>query len=251
MRWKSRNEPTSANASAPATRASTRRVARGFAAVALARKGNAQESFQAFKESLPVLLTVSGSGGDDDSGSTAAAREGRIRFIIEAYLRLLSRNPSLLTPAILDETFGYSDVLRGQSVQRALQASSARSATQDPVLAQLIRASQDADKQIGAAVATLNNMLTLPTSERDEKAFSGTEAEIARLQADARADAQGYRRQVPELRTTGQSAAAHARRSPEAAYGGRGADLVLFRPLRQLRVGAAQGRARFSSRAST
>jgi CHAT domain-containing protein len=157
-------------------------TSRGFHAVALACKGNAQESLQAFKESLPVLLSISG-GGDDDSGATAAAREGRIRFVIEGYLRLLSRNPSIVPASVLEETFGYADVLRGQSVQRALQASSARSATADPVLAQLVRASQDSEKQIGAAVGALNNLLTLPASERDEKAVTSTQAEIARLQA--------------------------------------------------------------------
>jgi CHAT domain-containing protein len=157
-------------------------LSRGFHAIALARKGNASESLQAFKECLPVLLSISG-GGDDDSGSTAAAREGRVRFVIEGYLRLLSRNPTIVPASVIEETFGYADVLRGQSVQRALQASSARSATKDPVLAQLVRVSQDIEKQIGAAVATLNNLLTLPTSERDEKAVASTQAEIARLQA--------------------------------------------------------------------
>ncbi len=157
-------------------------LSRGFHAIALARKGNATESLQAFKESLPVLLSISGSG-DDDSGTTAAAREGRVRFVIEGYLRLLSRNPAIVPPSVIEETFGYADTLRGQSVQRALQASSARSATKDPVLAQLLRDSQDIDKKVGAAVATLNNLLTLPTSERDEKAVKSTEAEIARLQA--------------------------------------------------------------------
>jgi CHAT domain-containing protein len=157
-------------------------LSRGFHAIALARKGNAPESLQAFKESLPVLLSIS-AGADADSGSTAAAREGRVRFVIEGYLRLLSYNPSIVTASIIEETFGYADVLRGQSVQRALQASSARSATQDPVLAELVRASQDSEKKIGAAVATLNNLLTLPTSERDEKAVANTEAEIGRLQA--------------------------------------------------------------------
>ncbi len=157
-------------------------LSRGFYAVALARKNKAPEALQAFKDSLPVLLSVSG-GGDDDSGTTAAARESRVRFVIEGYLRLLSRNPTLAPASVIEETFGYADVLRGQSVQRALQASSARSATKDPVLAQLVRASQDTDKQIGAAVATLNNLLTAPASERDEKVVRGTEAEIARLQA--------------------------------------------------------------------
>jgi CHAT domain-containing protein len=158
-------------------------ISRGFHAVALALKGNTQESLQAFKESLPVLLSISGSG-DADSGSTAAARESRVRFVIEGYLRLLSRNPSIVPASVIEETFGYADVLRGQSVQRALQASSARSAAKDPVLAQLVRTSQDIEKQIGAAVATLNNLLTLPASERDEQALTSTQAEIARLQAN-------------------------------------------------------------------
>jgi CHAT domain-containing protein len=156
-------------------------LSRGFHAIALGRKGHMAESLQAFKESLPVLLSVS--GGDDDSGTTAAAREGRVRYVIESYLRLLNRNPTIASPGVIEETFGYADVLRGQSVQRALQASSARSASKDPVLAELARTSQDIDKKIGAAVGALNNLLTLPASERDGKLVSSTEAEIARLQA--------------------------------------------------------------------
>ena len=74
-------------------------------------------------------------------------------------------------------------MLRGQAVQRALQASSARAATDKPELAKLVRTSQDSEKQIGAAVATLNNLLTLPPAERDEKALKATQAEIAALQA--------------------------------------------------------------------
>jgi CHAT domain-containing protein len=157
-------------------------LSRGFHAIALARKGKTSDALQAFNESLPILLSSSG-GGDEDSGSTAAAREGRIRFVIEGYLRLLSRDPSIVPDNVLAETFGYADILRGQSVQRALQASSARSAAKTPELAQLVRTSQDTDKRIGAAVATLNNLLSLPTSERDGKAFTDTQAEIARLQA--------------------------------------------------------------------
>jgi CHAT domain-containing protein len=103
--------------------------------------------------------------------------------VIEGYLRLLSRNPTIVPANVLEETFGLADVLRGQSVQRALQASSVRSAAKDPLLAQLVRDSQDTDKKIGAAVGALNNLLTLPASERDEKAVAATEAEIARLQA--------------------------------------------------------------------
>jgi CHAT domain-containing protein len=157
-------------------------VARGFYAVALARKAKPSEALQAFGESVPVLLTASG-GTDDDSGTTAAAREGRVRFVIEGYLRFLSFNPTLVPGNIAEETFGYADIMRGQSVQRALQASSARSAANNPELAKLVRASQDSEKQIGAAVATLNNLLTLAPSERDEKLLRATQAEIDALQA--------------------------------------------------------------------
>lgn len=156
-------------------------TARGYYAITLARKTKTAEGLQAFRESLPVLLTASG-GGDDDSGSTAAAREGRVRFVVEGYLRLLALNPSLAPANIADETFGYADVLRGQSVQRALQASSARSAIDNPELAKLVRASQDSEKQIGAAIATLNNLLTLAPSERDEKTLKAAQAEINLLQ---------------------------------------------------------------------
>lgn len=157
-------------------------VARGFYAVALARKAKTTEALQAFRDSVPVLLTASG-GSDDDSGSTAAAREGRVRFVVEGYLRFLALNPSVAPASVAEDTFGYADVLRGQSVQRALQASSARAATTNPELAKLMRGSQDGEKQIGAAVATLNNLLSLPPAERDEKALKATQAEIAALQA--------------------------------------------------------------------
>lgn len=157
-------------------------VARGYYAAALARNSKPTEALAAFKDAIPVLLTTSG-GSDDDSGSTAAARENRIRFVVEGYIRLLALNPSVAPQNVADETFGLADVLRGQSVQRALQASSVRSAAKNPELAALVRASQDGDKRIGAAVATLNNLLALSPGERDDKTVKITQAEIASLQA--------------------------------------------------------------------
>lgn len=157
-------------------------VARGYYAMSLARKGRTSEALQAFKDSIPVLQTPSG-GSDDDSGSTAAAREARIRFVVEAYLRTLALNPAAAPPNVAEETFAFGDLMRGQAVQRALQASSARASTSNPELAKLMRTSQDTEKRIGAAIATLNNLLTLPPAEREEKAVKTTQAEIAALQA--------------------------------------------------------------------
>jgi CHAT domain-containing protein len=163
-------------------------IARGYYAAALARNSRPAEALAAFKESIPVVLNTSG-GSDDDSGSTAAARESRIRFVVEGYIRLLALNPSVSGANVAEETFSLADVLRGQSVQRALQASSVRSAAKNPELAALVRTSQDTDKRIGAAVATLNNLLALPPADRDEKTVKVTQAEIALLQA-AKAQAQ-------------------------------------------------------------
>lgn len=157
-------------------------TARGFLAMAQARAGKTAEAFQSYRESIPVLLATTG-GSDDDSGATAAAREGRTRLVVEGYLRVLALNPSQAGTNVAEETFGYADLLRGQAVQRALQASSARSATDNPELANLIRASQDGEKKIGAAVAALNNLLSSPPEERDEKAVKAIQAEIASLQA--------------------------------------------------------------------
>lgn len=157
-------------------------VTRGYYAVTLSNKNRPEDALREFKASIPVLLTAPTSS-DADSGSTAAAQEGRVRFVIEGYLRFVSLFPAAAPANVAEETFGYADVMRGQSVQRALQASSARSATSNPELAKLMRASQDGEKQIGAAVATLNNLLTLSPAERDEKAVRTTQAEIAVLQA--------------------------------------------------------------------
>lgn len=157
-------------------------VTRGYLAIALSRKGKLPEAMQAFKETIPVLLSSSG-GSDDDSGSVAAAREGRVRFVLEGYLRAVALNPAAAPANVADETFGYADVMRGQSVQRALQASSARASVSNPELAKLVRASQDGEKQIGASVAALNNLLAQSPAERDEKAVKATQAQIAALQA--------------------------------------------------------------------
>ncbi len=172
-------------------------VSRGYYAITLARKGQTAEALQAFKESLPVIQTASG-GSDDDSGSTAAARESRARFVMEGYLRTLALNPAAAPPNVAEETFAYADLLRGQAVQRALQASSARASVSNPELAKLMRASQDTEKRIGAAVATLNNLLTLPPAEREEKAVKTTQAEIAALQASRKQTMSDIAKKFPD-----------------------------------------------------
>jgi CHAT domain-containing protein len=164
-------------------------VARGFLAIALARNGKREEAYRYFADAIPKMIGGISEAGDADSGTTAAAAEARLRFIVESYFSLLSRNPQLSPHGASAETFAYSDVARGQSVQRALQASSARSAVKNPELAQLVRTLQDNEKQLGAAIATENNLLSQPSEERDAAALKEVQAQIQKLQA-ARAQAE-------------------------------------------------------------
>ena len=129
---------------------------------------------------------------------------------------MLALNPTLAGPNVAEDTFGYADLLRGQAVQRALQASSARSATDNPELANLIRTSQDGEKKIGAAVASLNNLLSLPPEERDEKAVKATQAEISFAAERQDHGTEGYRAKIPAIRQPRQSAAAGGGRPAEA-----------------------------------
>ena len=189
QRQRARNRPADLRARTPEIRRQElqyRVVARLSTRSRSRARARRRNALQAFKESLPVLLSSSG-GGDDDSGTTAAAREGPSP-VRDRRLSAAAQPQSVdsHSASVVEETFGYADVLRGQSVQRALQASSARSATKNPVLAKLVRASQDTEKQIGAAVATLNNLLALPPSERDEKAVTARRRRSPRLQATRR-----------------------------------------------------------------
>jgi CHAT domain-containing protein len=83
-----------------------------------------------------------------------------------------------------EETFALADAVRGQSVQQALAASSARAAAKDPKLAELVRKEQDLAKQVNAQLGTLNNVLSLPSSERDEKGVHAINASINALRSE-------------------------------------------------------------------
>ena len=134
-------------------------VARGYVALALARTNKPAEAIVEFRATIPVLLDAA-RAGDDEDGATAVARENRVR----GDCRELSRISSPATrptpaPDIGEETFRLADVVRGQAVERALSASSARAAAKNPALAELVRKEQDLGKQIAAVVGNLNNML--------------------------------------------------------------------------------------------
>ncbi len=151
-------------------------IARGILAEGLARLGRDSAALEEFRAAIPALASLSRSGEDDDS-STVAARHRQVRDIVEAYIALLARGPASADAAAA--TFALADTVRGRSVGTAVAAASARVAANDPALAQLTRREQDLRKQTGAALGTLNNVLTQPG--RDETSVAQMREQIARL----------------------------------------------------------------------
>src|SRR5262249_59864899 len=77
-----------------------------------------------------------------------------------------------------------ADTIRGQSVQQAMTASSARMSAKDPALVELIRREQDLAKQINAQLGALNNALSLPSEQRDETVMRAINAAIGKGRGD-------------------------------------------------------------------
>ena len=114
--------------------------------------------------------------------TTRSARSQRLQNIVEAYIGLLARSGDTVTGQVSLETFALADAVRGQSVQKALSASSARSVAKDPALAELVRKEQDLGKQINAQLGALNNALA--SNVRDENVMKATKATVDKLRTD-------------------------------------------------------------------
>jgi CHAT domain-containing protein len=157
--------------------------ARGTLAIGLMRAGRDLDAIREFKAAIPILMASSRENADDEDTGAVAARSQRLQGIVEAYMTMLARekNPG---GDVGVETFGLADAIRGRSVQQALAASSARAAAREPGLAELVRKEQDLGKQVNAQLGTLNNVLSLPSAERDEKGVQAINASINALRAE-------------------------------------------------------------------
>jgi CHAT domain-containing protein len=170
--------------------------ARGTLAVGYARAGRNAEAIREFKAAVPIMMAAARENADDDETTVVAARSQRLQGIIESYIGLLSRSSGKSHEVAL-ETFALADAIRGQSVQQALAASSARMVAKDPALAELVRNEQDLGKQVSAQLGTLNNVLAMPSSERDEKTVRGINAAIESLRVQRTKAQQEIKRRFP------------------------------------------------------
>ena len=133
---------------------------------------------------------------DEDDPTVVAARSARLQRIVESYIGVLARGATKSND-IAVETFGLADAIRGHSVQKALADSSARMVAKDPALADLVRNEQNLAKQISAQLGTLNNMLALPSDQRDEQTVRAITAAIEKLRADRKTAQQEIKRRFP------------------------------------------------------
>ena len=171
-------------------------AARGILAVALMRAGKDADAIREFKTALPILQAAARENADDDDATIVAGKQQRLQDIVETYIKLLTKTPAA-TGDIAAETFSLADSIRGHAVQQALAESSARVSIRDSALAELVRKQQDLSKQVGAQLGLLNNILAMPSSERDEKGVKDVNASIARLRADRDAARAQIAKQFP------------------------------------------------------
>jgi CHAT domain-containing protein len=157
-------------------------AARGTLAVGYALAGRDADAIREFKTAIPILMAASRENADDDDDTVTAARSQRLQNIVESYIALLAKSGDNATGQVSLETFALADAVRGQSVQRALSASGARSVARDPALAELVRKEQDLGKQINAQLGALNNALA--SNARDENVVKATKATADKLRAD-------------------------------------------------------------------
>ena len=213
--------------------------ARGTLAVGLMRARRDADAIREFKAAIPVMMANASENADDENTSVVAARSQRLQTIVESYLLLLARAEGT-GGTIGEETFGLADAIRGRSVQQALAASSARAAAKDPALAELVRKEQDLTKQVNAQLGSLNNVLAIPSAERDEKGARADPGIDRGPPRRTRQGAAGDQAEVSVLRRSGLAQTAERRRDPRDARRQRGDVVVLFRPERQLRLGRAE-----------
>jgi CHAT domain-containing protein len=169
-------------------------TARGTLALGYALAGRDAEAIREFKAVIPIMMSAARENADDDDSTTVASRNARLQRAVEAYIGLLARDAS---DTVATETFALADAVRGHAVQQALAASSARMAAKEAALADLVRKDQDLEKQIGAELGVLNNLLSLPSEQRDDSNVRAVNAEINKLRADRKAAQQEIKHRFP------------------------------------------------------
>jgi CHAT domain-containing protein len=171
--------------------------ARGTLAIGLAIGGRDAEALREFKFAIPVLTSAT-SETDDDNAIGIVLKKKQIQLTVERYMALLVRTQGDTGVGAAAETFRLAEAIRSRSVQQALSASGARVVANDSAVADLVRREQDSEKQVGARLGLLNNLLASPPEARDDAAIGDLKKQIATLQTDGSKAKEEIRRRFPK-----------------------------------------------------
>ena len=156
--------------------------AAGTLAMALARQGEHARAAQEFAFAAQALIEAE----DGDEGG-AVSQQRRRAAILQAYIAFLAdaakREPAKAAD-YATEAFRLADAVRGQSVQRALAASAARTAASTPALADLVRKEQDLGNEIGAQFALIRSALALPPDQQNPQLVASLRQAIDRMRGE-------------------------------------------------------------------
>jgi CHAT domain-containing protein/tetratricopeptide (TPR) repeat protein len=158
--------------------------ATGFLGAAYAASGRDAEALASLRAVMPLLLSAD---------NAAAREEGQVdqvqrrQAIVDSYFVLLTRvrGTDLEKTAGIDaadEAFRMADIARAKSVHSAIAATSARAASGDAALTELIRQTQDSDQQLAAMSGMLKSILDGAADQQDQKAIAQLRSDMGRLQ---------------------------------------------------------------------
>ena len=214
----------------------------GFLGAALAAVGRDGDAARNLRSVIPILLTTDNRAAKEEGQVDEAQRR---QVIVDAYFVLLTRirgtevEKSLGIDAT-DEAFRIADVARAKSVHSAIAASSARAASGDTALNELIRQTQDSDQQLAA----MSDMLKLYSERAGRSARSKSAADVAwrhRQTATGSQDlARRDRAEISAIRSAYQPKACGDRRGAHQADGRRHAGCHLFHRRQRLRMGGSE-----------
>ena len=168
---------------------------RGFRAMALQKLGRQTEARQAFEHAIAVLVEPAKSLG---STETSAFRAQRLQGILNAYLHLLVGPDAQRNPKDTAEAFRIADVVRWQSVQKAVSGSALRSAAGTPELGAKIKTLQDFDDELQAVYKNLIAQRSAPPDKQLPSVIAAMEKRIETIQKEQTQSLAEIRRQFPK-----------------------------------------------------
>lgn len=170
----------------------------GYLGAILVVQHRDNEAIPRLRQALAVMIPAVSHEAD-----RSGRRFSRLSFIINSYLKALARirGTPLETSLGLNaasEAFTVADVLRGQAVQQAMQASSVRAAAGNPALSELVRREQDSRQERDAIYTVLADLLSRPADQSLPQTTKQLQQKAAGFDTTAKAAMQEIRQKFPE-----------------------------------------------------